>query len=62
MEEHVKLAVHRISALMSKMGAADRQAVYDAVFPEGRPVDRRSGAAVLDITASAALGGPHKGE
>ena len=39
MEEHVKLAVHRINALLCKMGAADRQAVYDAVFPEGRPVD-----------------------
>ncbi len=62
MEEHVKLAVHRINALMSKMGAADRQAVYDAVFPEGRPVDRRSGAAVLDIGAWAPLIGPHEGE
>lgn len=62
MEEHVKLAVHRINALLRKMGAADRQAVYDAVFPEGRPVDRRSGAAVLDIGASAALGRVHEGE
>src|SRR5690606_37436405 len=62
MEEHVKLAVHRINALLCKMGAADRQAVYDAVFPEGRPVDRRSGAAVLDIGASAALGRVHEVE